>query len=180
MARIPLASAENLTPEQQRVYDAIVGTRGGRLTAPYRVTLLHSPVVTDKWQQLGGVLRNCISLPSRLAELAIIVTAHCRDCPYVWQAHAPLALAAGVSAETVDAIKTGGPQVSAKPDEQAIHDFCVELCRTNTVDAGTYSRALDLFGATQLVELTALAGYYTMVTMALNAHDYDLPLPAQA
>jgi len=107
MARIPLASSENLTPEQQRVYDSIVSTRGGRLTAPYQLTLLHSPLVTDKWQQLGGVLRNNIGLPPRLAELSIGVTAHCRDCSYVWQAHARLALAEGVSAETLEGIKAG-------------------------------------------------------------------------
>jgi len=179
MARIPLASSENLTPEQQRVYDSIVSTRGGRLTAPYQLTLLHSPLVTDKWQQLGGVLRNNIGLPQRLAELAIVVTAHCQDCSYVWQAHARLALAEGVSAETLEAIKAGRSQISAKPDEQAIHDFRAELCRTNTVEAGTYGRMLELFCPTGAVELTALAGYYTMVTMALNAHDYDIPLPAQ-
>ena len=39
----------------------------------------------------------------------------------------------------------------------------------------TYRRALALWGVVGVVELTALIGYYTMVAMTLNAHEFPLP-----
>src|ERR1035437_1883517 len=71
MPRIPLPPVENLTPEQQRVYDAIIG-RVGRLGGPFHLTL-HCPELTDKWQQIGELLRYRNSLPPRLSELAILI-----------------------------------------------------------------------------------------------------------
>ncbi len=39
----------------------------------------------------------------------------------------------------------------------------------------TYRRALGHWGVVGVVELTALIGYYTMVAMTLNAHEFALP-----
>jgi 4-carboxymuconolactone decarboxylase len=178
MARIALASSENLTPEQQRVHDAIVGARGGKLPGPYRTTLLHSAVITDKWQQLGDALRKQIMFEPRLAELAIIVTAHYWDCRFVWSAHAPQAIKGGLDEALVEAMRAGRRPAFAKADEEAIYAFCSELLRSHAVGEACYQRALTLFGPRGTVELTALIGYYTMVCMALKAHDY--PVPEQA
>ena len=41
----------------------------------------------------------------------------------------------------------------------------------HTVNATTYESALALLGAAGMVELTAIAGYYAMVAMTVNAHD---------
>jgi 4-carboxymuconolactone decarboxylase len=180
MARIPVAAAtpENLTDEQRRVHDAIVGARGGKLPGPYRLTLLHSPEVTDRWQALGEVLRHRIVFDSRQAELAIIVTAHHWDCRFVWHSHAAQALKGGVSQAVVDAVRDGKRPAFEREDEAAIHDFCRELLQQQSVGTANYQRMLDLFGARGAVELTALVGYYVMVCMALKTHDY--PVPAEA
>ena len=37
------------------------------------------------------------------------------------------------------------------------------------------TKVLDKYGALGVVELTALVGYYTMVAMTLNAHEFSLP-----
>jgi 4-carboxymuconolactone decarboxylase len=174
MARIPLASSDNLTPEQQRVHDAIVGARGGKLPGPYRLTLLHSVPVTDTWQQLGDTLRKQILFEPRLAELAIIVTAHHWNCRYVWHAHAPQALKGGLAEAPVNALRDGRRPVFAQPDEEAVYAYCSELLRRHEVGEVTYQQVLKLFGARGTVELTALVGYYAMVCMAIKAHDFPL------
>jgi len=38
----------------------------------------------------------------------------------------------------------------------------------------SYARAKDLFGVPGVVELTALFGYYTMVSMTIVAHEMPL------
>ena len=43
------------------------------------------------------------------------------------------------------------------------------------VSEATYRRVLDYWGVVGIVELTALVGYYTMVAMTLNAHEFPLP-----
>jgi 4-carboxymuconolactone decarboxylase len=96
VARIPIPTVETMSAEQRRVYDAIVGLRGGHMPAPYQPAL-HAPELTDKWQQLGELLRYRTSLPARLSELAVLVAARHHDCQYVWQAHAPVALKCGGS-----------------------------------------------------------------------------------
>ena len=68
-------------------------------------------------------------------------------------------------------------QVPATLSEQdlAIVRFARELNATNSVSDATYAQALALFGATSVVELTALIGYYTLVAMTLNAHEIPMP-----
>ena len=174
MARIPLPSIESLSPEQRRVYDAIAGLRGGHIPTPYRAAL-HSPELTDKWQQLGEFLRYRTSLPPRLSELAILVVARHHDCQYIWHFHAPPALEAGIASDVVDAIRAGDRPQLRQQDEQAVYAYSVELLESKFVADDTYACALGALGVKAIVELTALLGYYVMVAMALNAH--DLPLP---
>lgn len=126
MPRIPLLPVENLTPEQRRVYDAIkLSSRDGRVGAPYQLAL-HCPEFLEKWQQAGALLRYRSSLPPRLSELAILVTARHWDCQYVWYAHEPPAIKGGLSAAVIAAIRTGQRPAFDDPDEETIHaDSCL-------------------------------------------------------
>ena len=74
MPRIPLPPVEELNPEQRQVYDAVVAGPRGVVRGPMRAAL-HNAELADKWQQLGELLRYRTSLPPRLSELAILVTA---------------------------------------------------------------------------------------------------------
>src|SRR5437868_4162700 len=65
--------------------------------------------------------------------------------------------------------------MTAQPQTLAIHDYTAELQERRAVSETTYRRALDYWGVVGVVELTALIGYYTMVAMTLNAHDFPLP-----
>lgn len=175
MARIPLFPKDDMTPEQRRVMDEIVrGPRGG-LRGPLRA-VLHRPELADKWQQLGEILRYRSSLPPRLTELAILVTARHFDAQFEWYAHEPHALSAGVSPTVIEAVKHGKRPSFAQPDEEALYEFCIELHMTHVVSEPVYRLALEQFGVIGVIELTALIGYYAMVAMTLNAHEI-LPPP---
>lgn len=170
MARIPLPSVESMTAEQRQVYEAIGSLRRGHIPMPYRAAL-HNPELADKWQQIGELLRYRTSLPQRLSELAVLLVAHHHGCQYMWDAHQPVALKAGVNSDAVEAIKAGRRPQLAAADEQAVYDYCAELLETKFVADATHDRACSIVGVTGLVELTALLGYYVMVAMMLNAHD---------
>lgn len=174
MARIPLPTPETMTPEQRRVYDAVVSGPRGELRGPLRAAL-HRPELADKWQQFGELLRYRTSLPPALSELAILVTARHCNCQVEWYIHEQMAVKAGLPADVIAALRRGERPATADPDMTAIHDYARDLNETNDVGDDVYRRALDRFGVVGVVELTALVGYYTMVAMTLNAHRIPLP-----
>ena len=174
MARIPFVSETgNLTPEQRRVVDGILGRRGGRIPGPFRFAL-HCPAITEVWHPLGEMLRMKSGFPLRLSELGILMAARAMDCEYVFNAHATIAIEAGIAQSVVDALAGGRRPVFDKPDEEVIHDFCKELTDNHKVSDKSYARAKELFGVPGVVELTALLGYYTMVSMTIVAHEMPL------
>ena len=177
MARIPLFPLERMTEEQQRVYDAVVSGPRGVVVGPLRAAL-HRPELADKWQQFGEILRYRTSLPPRLSELAILVTARHWTSQLEWQQHAPAALKGGLDKEIVEAIRTGQRPVFSKEDEESVYDFAFQLHEKKNVNEKTYQTTLGFIGVQGIVELTALIGYYTMVAMTLIAH--EVPLPAGA
>jgi 4-carboxymuconolactone decarboxylase len=163
-----------MTPEQRRVYDAVVSGPRGKVEGPLRAAL-HRPELADKWQQFGAALRYGTTLAPRLSELAILITARAWDSQFEWYAHEPHAARAGLGAEVIAAVRAGERPRFVNPDEESIYDYVTEIQRDHAVSEATYRRALELFDVVGVVELTALTGYYSMVAMTLNAHEIPLP-----
>ncbi len=175
MPRIPLLTAETMSPEQQRVHDFVKSrSRDDRVGAPYQLAL-HCPDFLEKWQQVGERLRYGTSLPKRLSELAILITSRHWNCQYEWHAHEIHARNSGLPEEVIEAVRSGHRPVFTDPDEAVIYDYCRELHECRTVTSKVYQRVLSRFGTMGTVELTALVGHYAMIAMMLNAHDYQPP-----
>ncbi|MCC7426780.1 MAG: carboxymuconolactone decarboxylase family protein [Alphaproteobacteria bacterium] len=176
-ARLPVPTRETLSPAQQQVWDAIAsGPRGG-VRGPF-LALLHSPELANRVQHLGEYLRYGSTLPPRLSELAILVTARAWTCQYEWFAHEPHALKAGLPQRVIDSIKDGQRPDFAAEDELALYDFAAQMHRDRRVDDATYARAAHAFGPQGVVDLVGILGYYTLIAMTLNGH--QIPLPAGA
>ena len=175
--RPPLLDEARLTPEQQSVFDRIRSGPRGRVEGPLRVWL-QSPVLAEHAQALGAFCRYGARLPPRLSELAIlIVGAHWRS-GFEWHVHAPIAAREGVKADAIEAIRCGqAPQLTEK-DEQALYAFSVELLNTKEVSDSTYAMAVTQFGVEATVELVGILGYYTIISMTINA--FRVPVPEGA
>ncbi|WP_288251456.1 carboxymuconolactone decarboxylase family protein [uncultured Hydrogenophaga sp.] len=178
MPRIPLITPETLTDEQRPVYNKIVSGPRGKIQGPLRAAL-HNPELADAWQALGALLRYRTSLPPRLSELAILVTAVARQSPFEWYAHRIEGEKAGIEPAIFAALLAGEEPPGMSGDDRLVYRFALELNRLNSVRDDTYAAALERFGARTLVELTALVGYYTMVALTLNAHEVPLPPGAE-
>ena len=177
MTRTPFLKPEEMSPEQRRIYEEIYASRGTWLNGPF-APMLHSPPLADSAQKLGEFVRYHTSLPPYLSELAIIMVARHYDSAFEWHQHARIALAAGVPAEVVEAIRNGKSPAGQATDPQIIYDFAQALLTTNRVPDEIYDAARSAFGVTGVVELVGLMGYYTLVAFCLNAH--EVPLPAGA
>jgi 4-carboxymuconolactone decarboxylase len=122
----------------------------------------------DRLGRVGEYLRFHNSLPAKLSELAMLVTARHVTNQFEWVIHHPLAIKAGVAAETLAAIAKGKRPAAMAPDEAAVHDFTTELLRTHLVSDATYARALGQFGERGVVDLTGTVGYFVAVCYVMN------------
>jgi 4-carboxymuconolactone decarboxylase len=174
MARIRLFPTDDMSAEQRRVHDEIVGGARGKIVGPLRAAL-HNPELAERMSRLGELLRFRTGLTPRLSELAILVTARHWDSEFEWFQHAPIAEQAGLARAAIDAIAAGRAPPAPAADESVVHDYCAELLATHLVSDANYARALALLGERGVVELTALVGYYSMVALTLNAHQFELP-----
>ena len=90
----PLAYDE-MTPAQKTMIEHLLsGPRGGA-NGPFNV-LLRSPEMGDLAQQFGASTRFNTSIPKKLNELAIIITARHWTSQFEWTAHHRGALQAGI------------------------------------------------------------------------------------
>ncbi|WP_043829431.1 carboxymuconolactone decarboxylase family protein [Muricoccus aerilatus] len=174
MARIPLPSGDELSPEQRRVFDAVVAGPRGQVIGPLRA-VIHNADLADRWSRLGEILRFGTSLPRRLNELAIIVTGRRWSSQVEWWVHARAAAEAGIAPAAIEAIRAGEPPIFDEADDALVYEFARHLHLSGQVPLPVYQEAQQRWGARGVVELTAVIGYYTMVSMTLNAHEIPLP-----
>jgi 4-carboxymuconolactone decarboxylase len=169
------------TPAQQALVDAITSGPRGKFnnSGPFAIWL-HAPEFGMLAQELGGQARLRTSVPPRLSEFAILVTARLWRSQYEWFVHAPIAERAGVKAKTLAELQAGRTPKSASKDERIVFDFVHELYNTRRVSDRTYKHLHDILGGDRgVVEFVGIIGYYVMVAMSLNVFR-ALPPPDQA
>jgi len=183
--RFKTIPVENLTAEQKVVYDAIRGgprskmpnsgaAKPGPLGGPFNV-MLRSPAVGNIVQSLGGEIRFKSSIPAKLNELAIMVTARYWTSQYEWYAHCRLALEAGLDPAKAKDVAENRRPANMDDDEAMVYDFSRELHETKGVSDANYQRVLDRFGERGVFDLITVNGYYTLVSMILNVDKTPLP-----
>jgi 4-carboxymuconolactone decarboxylase len=169
----PLTWNEMTSAQRTMIEHLYSGERSGA-SGPFNV-LLRSPEMGDLAQQFGASMRFHSSLPRKLNEMAIILTARYWTAQYEWSAHRKLAAEAGLSESTIQAIATGKRPSSMEPDETAVYNFGTELLNTKQVSDPVFKAAIDKFGEKGVVDLVSVMGYYHLVSMLLNVDRYPLP-----
>ena len=174
MSRLPNLTEAEMTHEQRAVADTIRSGPRGVVQGPL-LAWLHSPALADRAQSLGAFCRYGTSLPARLSELAVITVGAYWQAGFEWHVHAPLALAAGLDAAAVEALRTGGVPHFVAEDEQAVWRFCHHLLHDRAVPDATYRTVVELLGAPSVVELVGVLGYYGLICMTIKA--FEVPVP---
>ena len=160
-------------------------TGGGWRTASGRVRYGLYPAVVDAMTGLNDYLRRKSGLEPRLVELAILVTAREMDSEYVWTAHEPPALKAGLPQANHRHREI--PQAADEHGREGSGHFQLgrdSICK-HKVGSDTFARAVKLFGNQGVVNIVSLIGDYAATTILLNAADQRvrprekslLPLP---
>jgi 4-carboxymuconolactone decarboxylase len=172
---LPIATRESVPEDQRTMFDEIVQPLGSVPSYGPGSLMIHVPMARYWATGLNNYLRYQSSLPNKVQELAMLVTARELDCQHIWNAHAGSARAAGVRDEIVDALRDRTKLSGLAPDEAAVVNYGRELFRTHHASRGAFQAVQEQFGVRGAVELTLLLGNYSLLAYAINAFDTDLP-----
>jgi 4-carboxymuconolactone decarboxylase len=148
--------------------------RGVEPAQLYRA-LAHRPALLDAWLAFAGAVRADCTLPRALRELVILRSAQLSGGRYIWSDHVPMALAAGVSLERLQALADRRRSDVLTCAEHAALEVAEQLALH--ADASDASLAVlgEHFGPGEQVELALTAGFYAMVPRVLAALRVPLP-----
>lgn len=172
--RMPALPPERMTEAQRAIAEEFRAKRGHDVDGPF-LPLIRSPEIFEAADHLGRYLRFESPIPSKLKELAILVTARRWTQHYEWYAHRQVALHAGLAPEIAAAIADGRRPDNLADDEDAVYRFCTELHANGRVSDPTYATAVALFGEQGVIDLCAICGHYTTLAMVLNVARTPLP-----
>jgi 4-carboxymuconolactone decarboxylase len=175
MARLPLATRESVPEDQRDRFDQLVQGYGSVPRFGPSSVMIHVPKVHQLLNAVNLYLRNESSLPKKLQELAMLVTARELDCQYVWNAHAASARASGVSDAIVDALRDRKELPKLADDENVVVRYGQEFFRTHRVSRGVFQSALEQLETRGVVELGLIFGNYSLIAVLVNSLDVDLP-----
>lgn len=173
--RMPPLAREAMTERQRIAADELsAGPRRG-VKGPF-ISLLRSPELMARLQKVGEYLRFNSALAPRISEFATLTVCRAWTQHFEWCTHVPLALKAGTSQETIDALREGRRPAAMSGDESAVYDFSTELLSNRGVSDTTYREAVDRFGEQGVIDLISTLGYFTLIAMVLNvAHTPEEP-----
>ncbi len=172
--RLKFLSPGEMSAEQKETYDESIAGKRGAPPAPM-MAWLNSPEMARHATRLGEVLRFNTMFPPSLLEIAILVTARHWTAHYEWYAHKRLALKGGMDPDIIEAIRDRRTPDFDDPKGQMIYDVAKSLHEGHGLSQALYDDALKLLGERGVVEIIGLCGYYTMVSMTLNAFEFELP-----
>ncbi len=177
MGRLTIRTRDELTNEQRDEYNDLAHTRppraNGQIGGPFDAWLL-SPELSHRLRGLAGMLWERTTLDRGLVELAICITGRFWEANVEWAAHAPRAIEYGIASEVLDAVFEEQRPEFAPEEQLLLYDVCIALHHDRALPEPLHARAVETFGEQGLVELISVIGFYTLVSMTLNA--FEIPV----
>lgn len=162
--------------EQQVEYDRFIQTRkpapNGALGGPFDPWITN-PEMFRRLRGLGAMLWERTSLDRGLVELAICVTGRFWEANVEWASHAPRAIEHGVAASVLDDI-LAGRRPKGRAQDELVYDLCQTMHEKHALPRDLYDRGVAAFGERGVAELMAVMGFYTLVSMTLNAFEVQV------
>jgi alkylhydroperoxidase family enzyme len=181
---IPYLSDDQLGPPD--LVSAIRSRRNGKLLNLDRI-LLYSPNYAKGWNGMFAAIRNQLSLPGKLRELAIMQIGVLNKSEYEWAQHEGEFLKAGGTREQLSALKSGAATGSADPKlfddaERMTLQITREMTQKIDVTPDTMKKARSILPDAQVVELIGTIAGYNMVSRFAVATGLDIEesTPAEA
>jgi 4-carboxymuconolactone decarboxylase len=162
-----------MTPQGQRAWDEIEGSRGG--VARNYAAILNNPAAAGAYATLGGYARFESSLDPRVKALAVLTAAREAAGHYVWTVNQRGAREAGISDDIVSAIREYRAPVGLDASDAVVVQFVLEILRQHRVSDATYQALSSQIGDAAIIDMMVVVSYYHGLAHLLQALDVELP-----
>jgi len=170
--RLPLPKREDIDDDGQRIFDEMTQK------SQHPLPRLYDPKLAEPMSEAGYYLKNETGLPSRLLEIAVLVTARELDCQFEWTQWENdgrnLADPRHIEQSTIDIIKYNKPVAGLSEKETAIIALGREMLGEKKVSSATFADVLRLFGPRLTVDLVELMAGYSACRTEMTAFDQQL------
>ena len=167
MARMQELTPQDLDDKTRELGERIAKTRGGSIQGPW-AHMLRNPELAARAAHYSDFFGEGLSIPRKLALLAVIMTARHWNAGYVWNAQTRHAKAAGISDAVIEAIRTKKTPGFSETAEEAVYRLFSEMYSRQRVDDSTYAAAVKVLGETGLIEILNYAGFYGIIASIVN------------
>jgi 4-carboxymuconolactone decarboxylase len=167
----------HLSPEARALYAAVSAKRKARgegFGGPY-VALLNHPELARRVEELGFYLKFDGVLPRPAYQFIVLSVAQATGAAFEWHDHVQHALAAGLSADIIDAVGASRPQT--QEPYVLLGAILAKTMAWQLVPDDLQASAAAQWGVKGLVEIVVLSGFYQMFA-AIN-QGFDIKPPAE-
>jgi 4-carboxymuconolactone decarboxylase len=174
MPRIaPVTGKTEVPAEHHAVVDGVLKVFG-QVRGPFSM-LLHSPKLAERMLPLVTFFRDDSVVEAKLRSVAILSAVREREAAYVWAAQVAAARRNGVSDEIIDVLRAKGDAGKLPAEEREIVTYVRQLMRTNRIDQTAFDALRKRHNEQWLVELTAAANYFALLSGVVNAFEVAAP-----
>jgi 4-carboxymuconolactone decarboxylase len=169
----PITGTSDVPAEHRHVVEAVQKVFGN-VRGPFSM-LLHSPKLAERVLPLVTFFRDESVVEGRLRSVAILAAVREREAAYVWAAQVAAARRNGLAEEVIDLLRAKGDPAKLPVDERDIITYVRQLMRANRADSAVFEALRTRHGAQWLVELTAAANYFALLSGVVNAFEVAAP-----
>ncbi len=169
MARLAYPEPDALSDEASAALAA--------LPAPLNIfrMMANAPTLVGPGIALGRALLTTLELAPKLREMTILAVAQRTEAAYEWAQHEPMARAAGVTDDQIEALSAGTLAAACFTDRERAALSLLELTVSGQPCRDEQFAALSThFSARELVELLTVCGYYLMLARIMTVLAVDI------
>jgi 4-carboxymuconolactone decarboxylase len=169
----PITGKSDVPAEHHAVVDGVMKVFGN-VRGPFSM-LLHSPKLAERILPLVTFFRDESVVDAKLRSIAILSAVREREAAYVWAAQVGAARRNGLGEEVIDLLRAKGDPGKLPAEERDIVTYVRQLMRTNRADQAVFDALKNRHDAQWMVELTAAANYFAMLSGVVNAFEVAAP-----
>jgi 4-carboxymuconolactone decarboxylase len=171
MARVSYATVSQASGDAREVLASM--EQRGREALNIHRAVARSPNSLRNFFRLGNSLLQYGQLAPNLRELAILRIAQVTGADYEWAHHVPMAKTAGVKDSQIAHLADWENLDEFSPVEKAVLGYVQATTSCSVTDA-VFDAARSFLSEAEMVELTLVCGYWSMVACLLLALRIDI------
>ena len=159
-----------MAPEMKGAYDFTLKLRG-QVPGPHKIWLAN-PKLSETIVPTGAYYQTRSTLSKAEIEIVTNVINSRWLAAYSNYEHEKIGEDAGhLPPEKVQALIAELPTSFDDPRQQVVYELATTLAKPRIVPVGLFKRAKELIGEAGVVDVTVLMGWFTAVSLTLNAFD---------